>query len=149
MENMNFSVDIKAPKEKVWDALWEDASYRKWTSAFMEGSHAITDNWREGTKVLFLDPKGSGMVSMVAENKPYDFMSFKHLGEVIDGVEDTTSDRVKQWSGSFENYTLTESGAGTHLEVDMAGNLSEDFKAYFSATWPKALQKLKEIAEEE
>ena len=67
MENMNFSVDINASKEKVWDALWEDASYRKWTSAFMEGSYAVTDNWKQGTKVLFLDPKGSGMVSMVAE----------------------------------------------------------------------------------
>jgi uncharacterized protein YndB with AHSA1/START domain len=148
MENMNFSVDINASKEKVWDALWEDASYRDWTSAFMEGSYAVTDNWKEGTKVLFLDPKGSGMVSMVAENKPHEFMSFKHLGEVIDGIEDTTSDKVKQWSGAFENYTLTDSGGGTHLEVDMGGNLSEDFKAYFTATWPKALQKLKEIAEE-
>ena len=148
MENMNFSVDINASKEKVWDAFWEDASYRKWTSAFMEGSYAVTDNWKQGTKVLFLDPKGSGMVSMVAENEPYRFMSFKHLGEVIDGVEDTTSDKIKQWSGALENYTLTETGSGTHLDVYMQGNLSKDFKAYFSATWPKALQKLKEIAEE-
>ena len=103
MLNMNFSIDINVPKEKVWNALWEDASYREWTSAFMEGSYAVTDNWKEGTKVLFLDPKGSGMVSMVAEDKPYGFMSFKHLGEVIDGVEDTTSDKVKQWAGALEN----------------------------------------------
>jgi hypothetical protein len=31
----------------------------------------------------------------------------------------------------------------------MEGNLSEDFKAYFTATWPKALKKLKEISEED
>src|SRR6476620_9267221 len=104
MEKMHFNLHINAPKEKVWSTLWEDASYRDWTSAFMEGSYAVTDNWKEGTKVLFLDPKGSGMVSIVAENRPYEYMSFKHLGEVIDGVADTTTYKVTQWSGAFENY---------------------------------------------
>ena len=61
MENRNFSVDIKASREKVWNALWgDDSAYRKWSSAFTEGSYAVTDNWKEGTKVLFPDPKGSG-----------------------------------------------------------------------------------------
>ena len=46
MEKMNFSIDINAPKEKVWNVLWDDDSYRKWTSAFAEGSYAKTDNWK-------------------------------------------------------------------------------------------------------
>ena len=138
-----FSVHINAPKETVRDALWEDASYRDWTSAFMEGSYAVTDNWKEGTKVWFLDPKGSRMVSIVAENRPYEYMSFRHLGEVIDGVADTTSYKVKQWSGAFENYTLTRAGGRTHLEVNMGGNLSEDFKAYFAATLAKGFTEIK------
>lgn len=29
MEKMSFSININAPKEKAWNALWEDASYRK------------------------------------------------------------------------------------------------------------------------
>jgi uncharacterized protein YndB with AHSA1/START domain len=147
MQNMKFNIDINATREKIWKALWEDASYREWTSVFTEGSYAITDNWKQGTKVLFLDSKGCGMVGIVAENKPNEFMSFKHIGEVQDGIEDTTSDKIKQWSGAIENYTLTETGNGTELQIEMAGNLSADFVAYFSDTWPKALDKLKEIAE--
>jgi hypothetical protein len=143
MENMQFDININAPKEKVWNA-----SYRNWTSAFTEGSYAVTDNWEKGTKVLFLDAKGSGMVSVVAENRPNEYMSFKHLGEVIDGVEDVRSDRIKQWSGAMENYTLTETLDGTNLKVEMEGNLSVEFISYFSNTFPKALQKLKALAEE-
>lgn len=147
MEKMKFSISINAPKEKVWQTLWNDASYRKWTSVFMEGSHAVTDNWKEGSKVLFMDPKGNGMVSSVAANKPNEFMSFKHLGEVKDGVEDTTSEKVKAWAGALENYTLKGNNEKTELLVEMEMNLSPDFKDYFVNTWPKALDKLKEAAE--
>jgi len=148
MEKLNFSISINAPKEKVWDTLWEDASYRKWTSAFTEGSHAVTDDWKEGTKVLFLGPKESGMVSMVAENKPNEYMSFKHLGEVKDGIEDTTSEQAKQWSGATENYTLVKTARGTDLKVEMEGNINNDFKEYFLKTWPEALEKVKKLAED-
>ncbi len=145
MEKMNFSININAPKEKVWQVLWNDASYRKWTSAFMEGSYAKTDNWKEGSKVLFLDPKDSGMVSTIVKNKPNEFMSFKHLGEVKNGVEDTSSDKVKGWAGAMENYTLKGINGKTELLIDM--DVNDDFKDYFVNTWPKALDKVKELAE--
>ena len=77
MEKLNFSISINAPKEKVWEMLWDDAGYRAWTNVFAEGSWAKTDSWKEGSKVLFLGPNGSGMVSSVAANKPNEFMSFK------------------------------------------------------------------------
>ena len=145
MEKLNFSTSINAPKEKVWEVLWDDASYRKWTSAFTEGSYAVTDNWKEGTKVLFLDPKGSGMVSKVAANHPNRYMSFEHLGEVKDGVEDISSEKVKDWAGAKENYTLKETGGKTELEVDM--DITDEFKDMFINIWPKALEKVKELAE--
>jgi len=44
MERINFSISIDAPKEKVWNVLWNDSSYRKWTSVFAEGSSVVTDN---------------------------------------------------------------------------------------------------------
>ena len=115
MEKMIFTQQINAPKEKVWNILWEDASYRKWTAPFCEGSYAVNDNWKEGSKVLFLSPGGDGMVSKVAANRPCEFMSFIHLGEVKAGVEDTESEKVKQWAGAKENYTLTEVEGKTRL----------------------------------
>lgn len=145
MEKMNFSVSINATKEKVWQTLWSEIGYRNWTSVFTEGSHAITDDWKEGSKVLFMDPKGNGMVSTVAANRPNEFMSFKHLGEVKDGVEDTTSEKVKQWAGAMENYTLKGSNGKTELVVEM--DVNNEFKDYFINTFPKAMDKVKELAE--
>jgi uncharacterized protein YndB with AHSA1/START domain len=145
MEKINFSTSINAPREKVWKVLWDDISYRNWTSAFAEGSYVETDDWKEGSKVLFLGPGGHGMVSKVASNKPNSFMSFEHLGEIKDGVEDTNSEKVNAWAGARENYTLTDENGKTRLVVDM--DITDDFKDYFLKTWPVALEKVKELAE--
>ena len=145
MEKINFSTEINAPSEKVWKVLWDQESYKKWTTPFFEGSYAKTDNWKEGSKVLFLSPEGDGMVSRVAANKPNKFMSFEHLGIVKKGVEDTESEEVKGWAGAKENYTLTEENGKTNLYIEMDSN--EDFKDYFLKTWPVALEKVKELAE--
>lgn len=144
MQTINFSKTIKAPREKVWKVLWEDSSYRKWTSPFSEGSHAVTD-WKEGSKVLFMDGKGQGMVSKIAKNKPNEFMSIEHLGMLKDGKEDTTSDEVKAWAGAHENYTLKEDSGVTTLEVEM--DSVDDFSDYFKNIWPVALEKVRELSE--
>jgi hypothetical protein len=144
---MEFNINIDAPKEKVWNTLWNDKTYREWTSAFAEGSRAETD-WKKGSKVLFLDGKNSGMVSTIVENKPNEFMSIRHLGTIKNGVEDLDSEETRQWSGAFENYTLRETGGKTALHVEMGGaDIPSDFEDYFLQTWPKALDKLKELSE--
>ena len=145
MKKLNFSTHINASKEKVWNTLWNDATYRAWTSAFAEGSYVKTDNWKEGTKVLFLDPDDNGMVSVVAKNKPNEYMSFKHLGEVKKGVEDMGSERVKGWAGAMENYTLKEENGRTTLSVEM--DSTDEFGDFFAKTWPNALEKVKELSE--
>ena len=45
MEKQTFKITIDAPREKVWDVLWSDDTYREWTSVFSPGSRAETD-WR-------------------------------------------------------------------------------------------------------
>lgn len=144
MEKLNFSTTINAPKEKVWQTLWEDATYRKWTSVFNPTSYADTD-WKEGSKVLFLDGQGSGMVSRIEVNKPNEFMSFKHLGEVKDSVEDTESEKVKAWAGAHENYTLKETGNATELIVEM--DMNDEYKDFFVKIFPKALEQVKILSE--
>ena len=145
MKKHEFKTTINAPKEKVWKTLWNDKTYREWTSVFSEGSRAETD-WKKGSKVLFLDGKGEGMVSTIADTKPNEYMSIKHLGYVINGKEDTTSEAVQKWAGAMENYTLKSVNGNTEVIVDM--DITEDHEKYFVETWPKALKKLKEIAEQ-
>ena len=144
MEKKHFHISINAPKESVWQTLWNDNTYRQWTAVFSEGSRAETD-WKTGSKILFTDGKGSGMVSTVAENKPNEFMSIRHLGVLKDGVEEKDSPEVQKWAGALENYTLRSQGDKTELDVDM--DITEEFSDYFETTWPKALEKLKEVAE--
>jgi Activator of Hsp90 ATPase homolog 1-like protein len=148
MAKLKFSIIINAPKEKVWNTMLEDRTYRIWTEVFSEGSYYSGD-WNKGSKILFLGPgndgKTGGMVSRIKDNKLYEFISIEHLGEVIDGVEDTTSDRVKEWSGALENYTFIDMNGKTELIVEM--DINEDFKEMFQNTWPQALQKLKELCE--
>lgn len=146
MEKQQHRISINAPKEKVWETLWSEATYPEWTAPFSPGSTVKTDNYKKGSKIFFLDSKGSGMVAQVDENVPNEFMSFRHLGEVIDGVEDTTSEKVAGWAGSLENYTLSESGGKTELLVEM--DITKEFADMFAGIWPKALNKVKEIAEQ-
>ena len=144
MEKLQFSTKINAPKEKVWKTLWEDDSYRKWTSVFSAGSYADTD-WKEGSRVLFLDGKGDGMVSKIETIRPNEFMSFKHLGEVKKGTEDTESDKVKGWAGAMENYTLKEADGLTELLVVM--DMNEEYKEMFMKMFPMALEQVKVLSE--
>ncbi|MBC8045460.1 MAG: SRPBCC domain-containing protein [Fimbriimonadaceae bacterium] len=145
MQKENFSITINAPKEKVWKVLWDDDTYRKWTGVFSEGSYAESD-WKEGSKIKFLSPKGEGMYSVINKKIGNEFMSFKHLGVVKDGIEQPLDEETKKWSGAMEEYTLREENGITNLDVEM--DITDEYKDYFKGTWPKALQKVKELVEE-
>jgi hypothetical protein len=81
----------------------------------------------------------------VADNVPNEFMSFKHLGVLKNGKEDTSTAKEKGWSGAIENYTLKTVKNQTELTVDQ--DIEADYKDYFLSAWPKALEKLKALAE--
>jgi hypothetical protein len=72
-------------------------------------------------------------------------MSFEHLGEVSDGVEDTSSDKVKEWAGAKENYTLKKLDGKTELSIDM--DINEEYRDLFAKLWPKALENVKRLSE--
>ncbi len=148
MENLRFSVVIDAPREKVWNSMLGERSFMEWTRVFAPGSHYKGD-WKKGSKILFLAPGKSGrmegMVSRIAENKPYKYISIEHLGVVQDGREDTESEAVKGWAGAYENYTFRQKDRKTEVLVEVDTN--DELKEMFQGVWPKALQKLKELAE--
>jgi uncharacterized protein YndB with AHSA1/START domain len=141
MQKLQFTVDINAPKEKVWEKLWSDSGYRAWTSAFCEGSYAESD-WKEGSKIVFLSPDGSGMFGIIKKKVDNEEMIFKHHGEVKNGVEER-----KDWGGAEEAYHLTETNGKTQVKVEV--DITEEHKGYFDDIFPKALAILKRISEEQ
>lgn len=148
MKNFTASILINAPKEKVWRIMLGKETYRKWTTAFHEGSD-YEGSWDKGSEIRFIAPsadgKSEGMFSRIKENIPHQFISIEHLGMIKNGVVDTTSEEVKKWAPSFENYTFTEKNGQTELKIDM--QTPPEYEAMFEKMWANALKELKALCE--
>lgn len=149
MKTLQFTKEIKAPAQKVWDTLWNEDTYPQWTANFNpdpEGGSAMQTDWKVGGKTLFLDKKGNGMVSTIKTmNEPYEIV-FEHLGEVINGTEDTTSEKVKSWAGSLEDYRLFESNGITTLKVSVQAG--EEWEGMLNNGFTKGLEIVKRLSEQ-
>ena len=144
MKTLHFSVTINAPKEKVWTAMLDRESYEVWTAEFAAGS-TYEGSWEKGEKIKFLSPEGEGMTAVIAEHKPFEFISIKHLGYIKDGIEDTESPEIKAWAPLFENYTFSENNGISEVKVDI--DTTPEFEDDMVQMWPKALAKLKMVCE--
>jgi hypothetical protein len=151
MQKLQFQVRINAPSTKVYDVmlgLSNKSTYEQWTSLFNPTS-TYEGSWIKGSKILFVgideNGKKGGMVSEIAENTPNRFVSIRHCGLVKDDKEITEGPDVEKWAGGFENYSFDENDGVTSVTVDL--ETTEDFIDYMNQTYPKALDKLKEVCE--
>jgi uncharacterized protein YndB with AHSA1/START domain len=144
LKRLQWSVDIAAPASQVYQKLIGPESYPQWTSAFGDGLY-FEGSWQEGQRIRFLTPDGHGVTSEIAENRPNEFLSIRHLGYIADdGVEDTSSEAILAWAPAYENFTFTPTPQGTKLTVDQ--DMTDEFDSMVE-TWPKALAKLKALCE--
>ena len=151
MKKLQFHININATASKVFDIMLgikNKASYEEWTALFNPTS-SYEGNWSKGSKMLFVgtDEKGEkgGIVSEIAEHKPNSFISIRHYGLVQANVEITEGPEVEKWANGFENYTFEENNGSTKVIVDL--DTTEDFVEYMQESYPKALDKLKEMCE--
>jgi uncharacterized protein YndB with AHSA1/START domain len=152
-QKIHFAVTINAPRARVWDTMLQDATFREWTAPFNPegtGSSWYEGEWKQGSKMRFLgtgeNGRVDGMVSRIKEVRLHEFVSIEHLGVVQDGKEDLTSDTARQFAPAFENYTFIDKDGETEVRVDM--DTAEEHRQMFEASWPKALQELKDLAEQ-
>lgn len=145
METLRYQIEIDAPADKVWDILWNEKTYSQWTYYFSPDSNMITD-WEIGGKTYFTDSsKKNGMVSTIERMEEPKHLIFKHLGEMVDGVEDVDSEKVKAWNGSLEAYYLEENNGKTTLKVEVGSN--DEFKEMFDNGFKKGLEVIKNLSE--
>lgn len=143
INRLKFSIDIKAEKTTIWKALWDENSYREWVSVFFEGSYAVTDDWKDGSKVHFLAPDQSGIYSIIEKHIPNRIIQFKHIGNVLEGKEQLIDDKTKKWSGATEIYALTEGKNTNTLKVEI--DVMDEHLEFMTSTFPQALKKIKNI----
>ena len=140
MQKMQFSIEIKSPKEMVWKTLWEDKTFRDWASIIDEGMY-MTGDLKEGNEVQFISPSGAGVTSLVDKLIVNEFVSFRHMMDTRDGGE-----RENEWSGGTESYSLKESGDITTLIVEL--DVPPEQIKTFRDRLPKALKRVKDLSEE-
>lgn len=148
MKKLHFTADIHAPARDVWAVMLAESTFREWTSAFNSDSH-FEGTWEVGARIRFvgLDSNGSvgGMIATVIDNRPGEFVSLEYVGQIIDGVDDTTSDFAVSVTGTHELYSFTTTDSGTRITVNV--DSLDEFAPMFTERWPLALARLKEIAE--
>lgn len=138
---MKFTVEINAPKEKVWDTLWQDATFRQWAGRIDPGTY-IKGELKEGNEVEFISEGGYGVTSLVAKLIPYEHLLLKHQADTQDSGE---REREKEWTGGKESYILAEQEGVTTLTVEFG--VPPNLKEYFEINYPKALEQVKVLAE--
>lgn len=151
MKKIEFIEQIKASSKLVYETMLglnDITTYEQWTAEFNPTS-TYEGSWNKGETIYFIgtdeNGKRGGMVSEIAENIPFEFVSIKH-NWILDGESEITSgEQVDNWTGGLENYSFQESNEITTVRVEM--ETVEDYIDYFVETWPKALNKLKEIIE--
>lgn len=142
MKEMQFTVEIHATKDKVWEALWTDETLRQWAGIIDPGTY-MAGELKEGSEVQFISAEnGYGVTSLVEKLVPYEFLLLRHQADTQDSGE---RERKKEWTGGTESYSLSEKDGTTTLTV--AFDVPPEMEEYFETTYPKALNQVKALAE--
>lgn len=143
MKEMQFVVEINASKEKVWNTLWQDETFRSWASVIDPETYMLGE-LKEGNEVQFISAQGGyGVTSLVQKYIQNEFLLLRHQ---VDTQGEGTETREKEWTGGAENYVLTRENGVTILTV--AFGVPSTQEDYFTVTYPKALTRVKELAEQ-
>src|SRR5437870_13524344 len=99
MKEMQFSVEINATKEKVWDTLWQDETFREWAGIIDPGTYMVGE-LKEGNEIQFISAEnGYGVTSLVEKLIEGEFLLLRHHADTQD---EGKREREKQWTGGKE-----------------------------------------------
>ena len=131
-------IDIKASKEKVWDALTNPNVIKQ----YLFGTEAISE-WKEGSTLIFqggydgVDYADKGIIKRfeVGEVFQYTYLS------TFSGLED------KKENYHLITYTLESMQIGVSLNLKHENIQNEKAREHANKNWDFVLKEIKEITE--
>lgn len=146
MKHIEFTTQIAADKQKVWNTMLQPETYKQWVSASWPGS-SYEGNWNKGENITFGSPGQGGTMATILEHVAYESILARHVAVINpDGSEDRSSDIAKGWIGITERYTFTERDGKTTVKVSI--DTRPEWESMFQDGWPAALKELKKICEQ-
>lgn len=139
MQKLEFSVQINAPAEKVWQSLFEEDDNGNWLAAMDEGT-TFEGTWADGSIMKFFDPKKNGMYNLVEKNVLHQELKMKHMGWIVDGELSP-----QDWEDSTISYILIPNKNGTLLKGEILA--LDEFVSFFESKYPPNFNRIKELAE--
>jgi uncharacterized protein YndB with AHSA1/START domain len=142
MAVQKFSIEIHAPRERVWQVLWNDTTFRDWANNIDEGTY-LEGELKEGNEVQFMSASsGYGVTSVVEKLVPNEFISFRHT---MDTKESGERERDEEWAGGVETYALSKHDDIT--SVTITSEVPPSLEKIMAERTPKALARIKVLAE--
>ena len=132
------SIDINAPRERVWNALVEPAAIKQ----YMYGTNVVSD-WREGGSIIWKGEwqgKAYEDKGVILQLDPGQTLKYSHFSP-LSGLPDRPE--------NYHTVTVQLVGAGkrTHVSLSQDGNGSEDERSHSQKNWEGMLAGLKAFVE--
>ncbi len=139
---MQFSIEINATKESVWNILWQDETFRQWAGIIDPGTFMVGE-LKQGNEVQYISSEnGYGVTSLVEKLIANEYLLLRHHADTQDNGK---RERAQEWTGGKESYLLSQRNGTTNLTV--AFDVPAEMEELFNDLYPKALQQVKLLAE--
>jgi uncharacterized protein YndB with AHSA1/START domain len=148
MQTIQHSIEIHAPKEHVWEALWSDKDLRDWAGIIDRGTY-MTGSLQEGGEVNFIGNSEGGVSygvrSRVDKLIPNTYILFTRIADIVVHPDGSVENRDSQWAGGTEDYKLEEHNGIVALTNTQ--DVPDELVEYFNAKLPEVLARVKVLAE--
>lgn len=148
MRHLEHTIEIHAPKEKVWQVLWSDETLRDWAGMIDPGTY-MTGTLEEGGEVNFIgNSEGGvryGVTSRVDKLVLNEYILFTRTADIVLQPDGAIEKRASQWARTTEDYKLEEHDGVVTLTNTQ--DVPDELVEYFSAKLPEVLERIKVLAE--
>ena len=148
MPQLHYSIQIEQDPLTVHQILVDKEAYNTWTYSFSPESDFIGD-WSEGSEMMFTFVEPSqlkwGMVAVVDKNQPGEIIELRYLGY----MDNNSNEALPSWNSALETYRFLPISQGTKLSCTLEVDNNDECIAFFDKAWPAALQRLKDLCEQQ